>query len=125
MFVSVVGVVIGAIKGWKVLMVCSLLSFTFALYFNPIFTPTTKPAVSANAEQTTNTVGNHSFIRLNQDIYIKDDVISVLNARANFEKEHPDLEVIQWETAQYNWRVLGIWIYHRPRKPEAKHPAGK
>ena len=70
------------------------------------------------------TVGNSSWVKLDVLAGRNDLVALVLNAKKDFEDNHPDLKVTGWHLYTNGSWVNGLWIDHESRA-SAKLPAEK
>lgn len=67
------------------------------------------------------TVGNNSYIPINYPNRPSDNPMVILNALNKFEKDNPDLLVIEWciEREKRGYGVaphtFGLWIHHSPK----------
>jgi|GEM_PF-2637303 len=74
------------------------------------------------ADQDTLTIGNNSYVPINEYAIPGKNPALILNTVKHFENTHPQLEIISWSidkeqrayvTARF---VYGIFIHHRPKK---------
>ena len=65
------------------------------------------------------TVGNHSFLSVTLLGTARDNAKDILQMLAEFESEHPELEVTNWKTSEYTTGVFvflhDLWVDHRPK----------
>ncbi|MDD5289865.1 MAG: hypothetical protein PHT40_01520 [Patescibacteria group bacterium] len=71
------------------------------------------------------TIGNNTYIPINFEGQACWYIIELLQVKDAFEKAHPELEVISWETYEHgqprsgfliNGFIFGLWAHHKPRK---------
>lgn len=67
------------------------------------------------------TIGNRSYIPINQDGAPSDNVDMILRVLGAFEKAHPELTVTDWKIEKQQKayttgeKIFGIWVDHRPK----------